>query len=89
MPTGRPSWFRCYACNRKYGGLSRIPGHLVDGVKRTGRTKPTPAGKRGRGAMRIMYEYACPCGHSGWTSHRDVMRFPWPGPASPARSPSE
>lgn len=76
MPTGRPALFRCYACNRKYGGLSRIPSALFESVVRTGQTRPTPTSKRGKGASRVTRQYRCGCGHVGWSSHRDLRRFP-------------
>ena len=73
MPTGRPDIFRCYACNRKYGGAGRIPNHLFVSVRRTGKTRDTPRRKRGKGAMKQQHEYTCDCGHSGWTSHFGIL----------------
>jgi len=76
---GRPSLFRCYACNRKHGGMRSIPVHRR--VWRTGRTKPTAPSKLGLGAMKTSYEYECTCGHKGWTSHKGILGGEFDKPA--------
>jgi hypothetical protein len=45
-------------------------------VVRTGRTKPTATRKPSTMTIRTTFEYACSCGHVGWSHHRDMMRYP-------------
>lgn len=54
----------------------RLPGgHNI--VVRTGRTRPMP--RNGKGHPRKLWtshEFRCECGHVGWTSHVDIVRYP-------------
>lgn len=79
--TGYPIAFICPVARRNRALWSgpehgRLPdGH--DEIVRTGRTKPTP--RTGKGHARkldTMYEYRCACGHVGWSSHPDIVRYP-------------
>lgn len=80
--TGSPIWFRCSACRRRCHLRSEDPiGCSCPLCKPlpyqlTGRWR-TRGGKRGRLGTRnepVSVEYTCECGHTGWSSHRDLVR---------------
>ncbi len=73
--TGYPIWFACPEWRRLYYKRRRSQeseGHLVT---LTGRTRKTP--RNGLGHPRkswTTFEFECACGHSGWSSHKDLER---------------
>lgn len=54
------------------------PGH--DEIVRTGATKPRPRTRTtpaiGTRQMHTSHQYRCECGHVGWTTHQDILRYP-------------
>lgn len=76
---GQPITFKCPIARR--AGFTVPDWNPGDhSVTRTGRTRP--ARSRGRytyvlGRMLdTEHEYICQCGYTGWTKHRDVLRYP-------------
>jgi hypothetical protein len=45
-------------------------------ITRTGRTKDNPTRRPGTRALLISHEYRCTCGHTGWTTHMDILLSP-------------
>lgn len=68
--TGSPVWFRCYNDRRGVG--------IDHTVRLTGRERPSPAKKghtKGSRSSWFLREYACSCGHVGWSNHVDLARM--------------
>ena len=76
---GAPPIGRCNGCKMPFGD-SR-------GAVRTGKAKRDHRSLKRRGHKRLAYdralasldhfhEYACRCGHVGWTNHADVFKAP-------------
>jgi hypothetical protein len=82
--TGVPIYFICYKArrNQRYdssrpysrANYSYPPGH--EEIVRTGRTRGIPPGTQHARTLPERHEYRCECGHTGWTRHSDVLRFP-------------
>lgn len=82
--TGYPIFFECSKARRVYYGNRSSKGEPVTRarqeraahvVRLTGRTKPTPHGKGHPRKSWTTREYACACGHVGWSSHVDLERM--------------
>lgn len=53
-------------------------GRAQHQVVRTGRTRPLLKSQEGKGhprALQYRVEYACSCGHVGWSRHKGVERL--------------
>lgn len=59
---------------RRPGGPSRLDGHRD--ILRTGRVRPNPSRKIGPRTLTVKHEYECECGHRGWSTHADILRYP-------------
>lgn len=71
--TGYPIWFMCPKLRRIWPRTSNDYRHHV--TTPTGRVRPTP--RNGKGHARKIWwtmEYTCTCGHTGWSSHKDLER---------------
>lgn len=71
--TGSPQWFHCPRWRR----LPRDIRHrLTHAIELTGRTRPARfAGAMGSRSTNTSREYACSCGHVGWSNHVDLERL--------------
>lgn len=66
--TGSPVWFRCANERRRIG--------VDHEIELTGRQRPYhPARAIGSRSTFVSREYACSCGHVGWSNHVDLARL--------------
>lgn len=70
----QPIAFTCPVHRRNKSRTGEAHRHV--GVRRTGRTKPSKARKASRMSLVVSVEFVCPCGHIGWTTHPDILRYP-------------
>lgn len=73
---GSPNWFRCHNERRERRAYDYIdkaitPQHKI---RLTGRTRPNPSKSRSLRVDDVEREYACTCGHVGWSRLNDVVR---------------
>lgn len=74
--TGYPMTFRCTVERREREWRTGYCWR-EHSVARTGRTKPRPHnGKLGPRSLDTRHEYRCSCGHVGWTTHVEIVRYP-------------
>lgn len=71
--TGRPISFMCHKLRRsRWRDSIDFDFHRV---VRTGRVRGDPS-KNYHRKLTGSVEYQCRCGHVGWTTHPDIMRYP-------------
>lgn len=73
---GSPNWFKCHNERREervydYIDKSLRPDHRI---RLTGRTRPNRSHSRSVRVDNVEREYACTCGHVGWSRLKDLVR---------------
>ena len=71
---GHPLHFRCTALARLWPRTNR--DYDAHNHRLTGRTRATPAnGHHHPRKSWVTFEWACSCGKTGWSSHKDLERL--------------